>query len=201
MLKASALHLAIWSKAGWWQLKSETSWLLYPVVVCENCFSLLSPNFTDRILMPPKNSSKITPSPRFRDSQIYKDEKGELVSSQEVFSVHQQWNAKGCIDVSTTQAVSKELLSSEIPNQVHMNFSLFWNHFPTRQKRSQNWRAFPPSHISAVCKHCACHNIPRRFPLPSCLISASSCFCFVFLCFCVLGVLALLIKAKALKSW
>lgn len=48
-LKASALHLAMWSKAGCWQLKSKTRWLLCPVVVCENCFSVLTPNFTDRL--------------------------------------------------------------------------------------------------------------------------------------------------------
>lgn len=46
--------LAMCSKAGWWQLKSKSRWLLYPVVVCENCFSGLSPNFTDRILVSPK---------------------------------------------------------------------------------------------------------------------------------------------------
>lgn len=44
-MKASALPFAMWSKAGWWQLKRKTKWLLYPAVDCENCFNGLSPNF------------------------------------------------------------------------------------------------------------------------------------------------------------
>lgn len=109
------------------------------------------------------NSSKINANSRLRDNHRFKDEEGELVSSLEVLSVCQQWSEKRRICVSTTQAVNKELLPSEL------SITFIWISHSSKITFPQGrgitkLNSIPSSYIFVICKHCACHSAPRRFP-------------------------------------